>query len=106
MYDYPSTAKFLTAEETKEVQRRLTLDRSYLADEYDFKYFYDAIKDWKIWCHMFITIGVYTPLYSFSLFLPTIVRSLGYTNNKAQLMTVRNVPHARVPRPFFSALSL
>lgn len=30
----------------------------------------------------------YTPLYSVSLFLPTIVRTLGYTNNTAQLMTV------------------
>lgn len=30
----------------------------------------------------------YTPLYSISLFLPTIVRTLGYTNETAQLMTV------------------
>lgn len=38
---------------------------------------------------MFITIGVYTGLYSFSLFLPTIVKDLGYTEPKrAQLMTV------------------
>ncbi len=51
-------------------------------------YFWDAIKDWKIWIHMCITLGIYTPLYSISLFLPTIVKSLGYTNNTAQLMTV------------------
>jgi MFS family permease len=31
---------------------------------------------------------IYTPLYSYSLFLPTIVKTLGYTNNTAQLMTV------------------
>lgn len=38
---------------------------------------------------MFITIGIYTPLYSFSLFLPTIIKNLGFTNDKtAQLMTV------------------
>lgn len=30
----------------------------------------------------------YTPLYSISLFLPTIVKTLGYTNETAQLMTV------------------
>jgi MFS family permease len=52
------------------------------------QYFWDAIKDWKIWVHMFITIGIYTPLYSFSLFLPTIVKTLGHTNETAQLMTV------------------
>ncbi|KAL4813485.1 major facilitator superfamily domain-containing protein [Aspergillus spinulosporus] len=88
MNDYPSTAKFLTSAEKAEVQRRLEEDRSSLADEYNMKFFWDAIKDWKIWVHMFVTVGVYTPLYSFSLFLPTIVSSLGYQNEEAQLMTV------------------
>ncbi|CBF84576.1 hypothetical protein AN8955.2 [Aspergillus nidulans FGSC A4] len=81
-------AKFLTSAEKAEVQRRLEEDRSSLADEYNMKFFWDAIKDWKIWVHMFVTVGVYTPLYSFSLFLPTIVSSLGYENEEAQLMTV------------------
>ncbi|TDZ28751.1 putative transporter [Colletotrichum spinosum] len=88
MNDYPSTAKFLTVAEKEEVTRRLEQDRSALADEFDMVYFWDAIKDWKIWVHMLITIGIYTPLYSYSLFLPTIVSGLGYTNNTAQLMTV------------------
>ena len=76
MHDYPSTAKFLTAEEKTEVTHRLTKDRSSLADEYDTKYMFHALKDWKIWVHMFITIGIYTPLYSISLFMPTIVRGM------------------------------
>jgi predicted MFS family arabinose efflux permease len=59
-----------------------------LADEYHIKYFFHAIKDWKIYVHMLITIGIYTPLYSISLFLPTIVRNMGYTAEKSQLMTV------------------
>ncbi|KAL4973567.1 major facilitator superfamily domain-containing protein [Aspergillus desertorum] len=88
MNDYPSTAKFLSAAEKAEVKRRLEEDRSSLADEYNMKFFWDAVKDWKIWVHMFVTVGVYTPLYSFSLFLPTIVSSLGYQNEEAQLMTV------------------
>ncbi|KIW27007.1 uncharacterized protein PV07_06789 [Cladophialophora immunda] len=88
MNDYPSTAKFLTPEERHEVSRRLERDRSSLADEFNMKYCWDALKDWKIWVHMFITIGIYTPLYSVSLFLPTIVKTLGYTNETAQLMTV------------------
>ncbi|KAL4866497.1 hypothetical protein BDV12DRAFT_199096 [Aspergillus spectabilis] len=88
MNDYPDTAKFLTQGEKEEVHRRLKEDRSSLADEFNMRYFWDAVKDWKVWVHMFITFGVYTPLYSFSLFLPTIVSSLGYQNEKAQLMTV------------------
>ena len=88
MNDYPGTAKFLTTEEKTEITRRLEQDRSGLADEFDLKYLFHALKDWKIYVHMFITIGIYTPLYSFSLFLPTIVKTLGYTNNQAQLMSV------------------
>lgn len=33
-------------------------------------------------------LSTFTAVYSFSLFLPTIVRDLGYSNNQAQLMTV------------------
>lgn len=88
MHDYPSTAKFLTTREREEVTRRLEHDRSALADEFHLKYFWDAVGDWKIWVHMFITIGIYTPLYSISIFLPTIVKTLGYTNQRAQLMSV------------------
>jgi len=89
MYDYPATAKFLSPAEKQEVSNRLKLDRSSLADEFDMRYFWAAIKDWKIWVHMFITIGVYTGLYSYALFLPTIVRDLGtYNAHTSQLMTV------------------
>lgn len=88
MHDYPDTAKFLSIAERKEVTARLKRDRSSLADEFDMKYFWNALKDWKIWVHMFITIGVYTGLYSYALFVPTIVAGLGFTNTTAQLLTV------------------
>jgi len=89
MYDYPLTAKFLSQAEKDEVMSRLKRDRSSLADEFDMKYFWAAIGDWKIWVHMFITIGVYTGLYSYALFLPTIVKDLGsYNAHTSQLMTV------------------
>jgi len=86
--DSPETAKFLTEEERTEVKARLKLDRTSLADEYDSKFLFAALKDWKIYVHMLITIGIYTPLYSISLFLPTIVKNMGYTNNQSQLMSV------------------
>lgn len=88
IYDYPATAEFLSSEEKIEVERRLKEDRTSLADEYDIKYFFHALKDWKIYVHMFITIGIFTPLYSISLFLPTIVKNMGYTAEKSQLMSV------------------
>ncbi|KAG2003105.1 high-affinity nicotinic acid transporter [Coprinopsis cinerea AmutBmut pab1-1] len=88
IHDNPETARFLTAEERTEVKTRLKQDRTSLADEYNSKYLWDALKDWKIYVHMLITIGIYTPLYSISLFLPTIVKAMGYTNEKSQLMSV------------------
>jgi MFS family permease len=36
----------------------------------------------------FIAVGTFTPVYSISLFLPTIIKELGYADNAAQLMTV------------------
>ena len=77
MHDYSDTAKFLNDDERKEVQRRLEADRSFLDDKFNLKYFWDAVRDWKIWVYMIITIGIYSPLYSFSLFLPTIIKELG-----------------------------
>lgn len=51
MKDYPATTKFLTEPERVEVLARLKRDRSSLADEFAIKYFWSAIKDWKIWVH-------------------------------------------------------
>lgn len=82
-----SSAKFLTTEERTEVQRRL-FDDGGLSDDFHVKYVVQAVRDWKIWVNMFITIGIFTPLYSISLFLPTIIKELGYTANATQLMTV------------------
>jgi MFS family permease len=59
-----------------------------LSDDFHLKYAIQAFRDWKIWVMMFITIGLFTPLYSISLFLPTIIKGLGYTANATQLMTV------------------
>ncbi|PQK12203.1 hypothetical protein BB8028_0003g08200 [Beauveria bassiana] len=88
MHDYPESVKFLTSEQKKEVVRRLKQDRSALSNEFKLSFAKDALKDWRIWVHMFITIGIYIPLYSISVFLPTIVKGLGYTNEVAQLMSV------------------
>jgi cyanate permease len=88
MNDYPDTAKFLTSEERFEVHRRLEEDRSSLDDAFDMQYVWAAVLDWKIWVHCIIFLGILTPLYCISLFLPTIVKDLGYANNMAQLMTV------------------
>jgi cyanate permease len=59
-----------------------------LSDDFHLKYVVQALRDWKIWVNMLITIGIFTSLYSISLFLPTILKELGYSANESQLMTV------------------
>ncbi|KAN0104146.1 MFS general substrate transporter [Hyaloscypha variabilis] len=85
--DFPAAAKFLTPEERTEVQRRMVEDGGF-SDDFHLKYVIQALWDWKIWVNMFITIGIFTSLYSVSLFLPTILKELGYSANASQLMTV------------------
>ncbi|QPC71278.1 hypothetical protein HYE68_002030 [Fusarium pseudograminearum] len=87
MSDYPDRAKFITEEERKHIQERLQLDRSGLAEEFEMRYARDAFRDWKIWVHMLIAAGTFTAVYAYSLFLPTIIRDLGYSSTTAQLMS-------------------
>ncbi|EKD12348.1 high-affinity nicotinic acid transporter [Drepanopeziza brunnea f. sp. 'multigermtubi' MB_m1] len=90
--DYPATAKFLSTEERAEVERRIAADHGNLSNHFAYKYVFQAIKDWKIYSesiqHMLICMSGFCPIYSFALFLPTIIKHMGYTNNQAQLMSV------------------
>lgn len=45
-------------------------------------------KDWKEMLQSLTCLGTLCPLYSFSLFLPTIIAGLGYKGTQAQLLTV------------------
>ena len=47
-----------------------------------------AFKDWKIYFYMFINAGALTPVYGLSLFLPSIIKDMGYENATAQLLTI------------------
>ncbi|KAF4119565.1 Major Facilitator Superfamily [Geosmithia morbida] len=48
-----------------------------------------AFKDWKVWAFCVGQFGVDTMLYGYSLFLPTIIKSLGsWTPAQVQLMTI------------------
>lgn len=89
IYDYPNTARFLEPHQRDEVMRRLKADSGHLDnDDFNLKYVWQAIRDWKIYIHMLICMAGFCPIYSFALFLPTIVKNMGYTANNAQLMTV------------------
>ncbi|KAI1414638.1 high-affinity nicotinic acid transporter [Hypoxylon sp. FL1857] len=88
VHGYPASARFLTPTERHQVQRRLSVDLGPLSEAFDIKYVYQALADWKIYVHMLICMAGFCPVYSFSLFLPTIVKNMGYSSNNAQLMSV------------------
>ncbi|CAG8071484.1 unnamed protein product [Penicillium salamii] len=89
VYNYPATAEFLSKEEREFIQFRLKNDNDATRDE-DFSWsaVQDAFKDPKVWLY---GLGFHTmslPLYTLSLFLPTIIKELGYSAAKAQLLSV------------------
>ncbi|KAK9245351.1 major facilitator superfamily domain-containing protein [Lipomyces tetrasporus] len=106
--DYPHTAKFLTAKERAFVEYRLRHDGEKAhsgaempetSEEIDaendaadtkprLSYLKDILLDYRIYLHIVIFWGIACPLYSISLFLPTIILNLGYTSAKANLLTV------------------
>jgi len=89
VFDWPDTARFLTPDERIRVQRRLILDRQgRVAEDFDKRHIYAALKDWKTYGYMVIYMGCLCPLYAFSLFLPTILAGMGYQGTRAQLLSV------------------
>ncbi|TAQ89195.1 hypothetical protein B7494_g2479 [Chlorociboria aeruginascens] len=89
IHNYPSTAKFLTDPERALIQHRLTLDSDATYDEhFQWSNVRACFKDYRCWLY---GLGFHTmslPLYTLSLFFPTIIASLGYTAATAQLLTV------------------
>ncbi|KAL2258466.1 hypothetical protein VTK26DRAFT_8214 [Humicola hyalothermophila] len=96
LYDFPETAGFLTKEEREFVVYRLKYQGQssnsgpQVAQDEQFKWKYarQAFVDWQIWVNILVYWGIVCPLYGISLFLPTIIRNLGYESSEAQLMTV------------------
>lgn len=84
-----TTAKFLTEEEKRVAFLRLQMDSSSIVNEkFVFK---DAVKIFKhptSWVILCIEICLGVPLQSVSLFLPVIVKRLGYSAVKTNLYTV------------------
>ncbi|GLA48277.1 hypothetical protein AnigIFM63604_003422 [Aspergillus niger] len=89
VYNYPSTAEFLTPEERQFIQFRLKNDNDSTRDEqFTWSAVFDAFKDIKVWLYGLAFHTMSLPLYTLSLFMPTIISALGYTSAQAQLLTV------------------
>lgn len=89
VFDWPDTARFLSPEDRVRVQRRLLADnQAHSSESFDKRHISAAFKDWKTYAFAVVWMGNLCPLYSFSLFLPTILGGMGYEGTTAQLLTV------------------
>ncbi|GEQ69381.1 hypothetical protein JCM33374_g3052 [Metschnikowia sp. JCM 33374] len=103
---YPSECTFLTERERSFVIYRVKYSSNIKAEKSDDvedlsapvnfgetnennkKWVFAVFKDWQSWVMLMVYFGIDVPLYGFSLFTPTIIKTLGYTKTGAQLMSV------------------
>jgi len=86
----PETSKYLTEEERIVITKRLGTSHSggIHTKKFQWSGFRRAITDYKIYMCGVIYLGANLTLASNSGFLPTIIKSLGYSDANAQLYTV------------------
>ncbi|KAL1983637.1 hypothetical protein VTN96DRAFT_10136 [Rasamsonia emersonii] len=87
--DYPETASWLTAEEKELARQRLRVEGSQgSARAMTWEDAKSVLMDWRLYAHYAVYFGISTPFSSLSLFTPSITAGLGYSDLRAQLMTV------------------
>ncbi|KAI1432917.1 MFS transporter-like protein [Xylaria sp. CBS 124048] len=91
----PADAKFLTEEERALAMSRMRLDshgatieEDVNQEKFDWHWVRMAFVAPQLWFSSLIWFFLLIPVYSFSLFLPTIISGLGYKATEAQLFTV------------------
>ncbi|OBT70876.1 hypothetical protein VF21_10071 [Pseudogymnoascus sp. 05NY08] len=86
--DDPSTAWYLAPAERELLVNRLGRQTGFHS-EFNKEDAILAAKDWKVWLFAAAQFGTNSMLYSFSIFLPTIIKGLGgWTSTQAQALTV------------------
>ena len=88
VYNYPATAGFLAPKEKEFIITRLNEDGDASRDEkFTWAGVTRALKDPKVWLYGLAFHTMSLPLYTLSLFLPTIIKDLGYSAAEAQLLS-------------------
>ncbi|KAG1056171.1 hypothetical protein G6F46_002084 [Rhizopus delemar] len=86
--DFPENSKFINEREREIVVHRLKEDAGpSIETHFSWKQFRSAFTDYKVYAHALVYICGSTPLYSLSLFLPSIIQGMGFTDLRAQAMT-------------------
>ncbi|KDN42315.1 hypothetical protein RSAG8_06806, partial [Rhizoctonia solani AG-8 WAC10335] len=84
----PESTKWLSEEERKVATERLQREVQAEARSVNWDHVRMSLLDHRTWMVSILYQSLNVALSSISVFLPTIIRTLGYTNAKAQLMSV------------------
>ncbi|KAF7574307.1 UhpC, Sugar phosphate permease [Pyrenophora tritici-repentis] len=104
--NYPDTVSWLSKDERAFIQARLKADSDATNEEaFLWSEVLIAAKDVKVWLYAFAFHTMSLPLYTLSLFLPTIIRDMGYTSAQSQLLTIPPYAVATLFTIFWAILS-
>ncbi|USW52020.1 Putative major facilitator superfamily, MFS transporter superfamily [Septoria linicola] len=98
--DSPQTAKYPTNEDRSNIAllREAEVGQTASAQQFDIADAKEAFKDWTVWVYGSAQYCQNTMLYSFSIFLPTIIRGIGqWSVAEVQCLTI---PVIQVRGPF------
>ncbi|KAI0742333.1 MFS general substrate transporter [Daedaleopsis nitida] len=88
MYDYPENASILTGAERKWLINTIRTNNTGLSKSYKAEFIMQALRDPHLYLMAVIYLFVLIPSYAFALFLPTIIKDLGFSASHAQLLSV------------------
>ncbi|KZS93115.1 putative MFS nicotinic acid transporter Tna1 [Sistotremastrum niveocremeum HHB9708] len=87
--DFPHESKLLSDQERAKWLHRLTISQGVTNAPLPFsmKQVWRGVLDWKTYVYAMLYLSIATPFYSLSLFTPTIIAALGFTNAAANLLS-------------------
>ncbi|KAF2869460.1 MFS transporter [Massariosphaeria phaeospora] len=104
--NYPESVSWLSKDERAFIQARLKADSDATNHEvFTWGTVLEACKDVKVWLYGLCFHTMSLPLYTLSLFLPTIIRDMGYSSAQSQLLTIPPYAVATIFTIFWAILS-
>ncbi|KAG0174903.1 hypothetical protein DFQ28_000742 [Apophysomyces sp. BC1034] len=83
-----STGRWLTEDEMKVAVQRTRQSGNTDEKAFDKKQFFAALLDYKNWLAVLIYVGLNIALASYAVFLPTIIRDMGFGSLESQLLSI------------------